>query len=93
MAIALDADAPFFEIVLSPVIARITQYRRRTCNGHRVIEGVECVIEGNDPTVLGGAITQVAGRKLMRAIEIARQNRMPYIHLWNQLVAICAAMT
>ncbi|MCH2351087.1 MAG: methylcrotonoyl-CoA carboxylase [Pseudomonadales bacterium] len=75
----LDADAPFFEI--SSLAGYCTNYAvgGGLVMGIGVIEGVECVIEGNDPTVLGGAITQVAGRKLMRAIEIARQNRMPYI--------------
>ncbi|HCB36964.1 MAG TPA: acetyl-CoA carboxylase carboxyltransferase subunit, partial [Acidimicrobiaceae bacterium] len=49
--------------------------------GIGVVNGVECVIEGNDPTVLGGAITSLAGRKIMRAIQISRQNRMPYVQL------------
>ena len=75
----LDTDSPFFEI--SSLAGYCTNYAvgGGLVMGIGVIEGVECVIEGNDPTVLGGAMTQVAGRKLMRAIEIARQNRMPYI--------------
>ena len=47
--------------------------------GIGVIAGVECVIMGNDPTVLGGALTPYAGKKWMRAIEIARDNRIPYV--------------
>ena len=47
--------------------------------GIGVVEGTECVILGNDPTDLGGAMTTVSIRKLMRALEIARDNRMPYI--------------
>ena len=37
------------------------------------------MIEGNDPTVLGGAITSFAGKKIMRAIQISRENRLPYV--------------
>ncbi len=47
--------------------------------GIGVVEGTECVIIGNDPTDLGGAMTMVSIRKLMRGLEIARDNRMPYI--------------
>src|SRR5215470_14656235 len=47
--------------------------------GIGVVEGTECVIIGNDPTDLGGAMTMASIRKLMRALEIARDNRMPYI--------------
>jgi acetyl-CoA carboxylase carboxyltransferase component len=47
--------------------------------GIGVVEGTECVILGNDPTDLGGAMTTISIRKLMRALEIARDNRLPYI--------------
>ena len=75
----LDPDSPFFEI--SSLAGYCSNYAvgGGLVTGIGVIEGVECIIEGNDPTVLGGAMTPVAGRKLMRAIEISRQNRMPYI--------------
>ena len=46
--------------------------------GIGVIAGVECVVMGNDPSVLGGAPTPYAIKKWMRAIEIA-DNRIPYI--------------
>lgn len=75
----IDPDSPFFEI--SPLAGYCTDYALGAglVMGIGVVNGVECVIEGNDPTVLGGAITAFAGKKLMRAIEIARDNRMPYI--------------
>ncbi len=44
-----------------------------------MIAGTECVIIGNDPTVLGGALTPYASKKWMRALEIARDNRIPYV--------------
>jgi acetyl-CoA carboxylase carboxyltransferase component len=33
----------------------------------------------NDPSVLGGALTPYAAKKWSRALEIARDNRMPYV--------------
>jgi acetyl-CoA carboxylase carboxyltransferase component len=49
--------------------------------GIGVVSGVECVILGNDPSVLGGALTTFSVKKMMRALEISRQNRLPYVQL------------
>jgi acetyl-CoA carboxylase carboxyltransferase component len=75
----LDADSPFYEI--SSLAAHISDYSvgGGLVMGIGVVSGVECMIQGNDPTVLGGAITAFAGKKLMRAIQICRENRLPYI--------------
>ena len=40
---------------------------------------MECVIFGNDPSVLAGALTPYAAKKWMRSLEIARDNNIPYI--------------
>ncbi len=37
------------------------------------------MIFANDPTVLGGALTPYVAKKWMRALEIARDNRIPYV--------------
>jgi acetyl-CoA carboxylase carboxyltransferase component len=47
--------------------------------GIGVIAGTECAIFANDPTVLGGALTPYAAKKWMRALEISRDNRIPYV--------------
>jgi acetyl-CoA carboxylase carboxyltransferase component len=47
--------------------------------GIGVISGVECVILGHDPSVRAGAFNAFNGKKLMRGLEIARLNRMPYV--------------
>ena len=47
--------------------------------GIGVIAGVECVIFANDPTVLGGALTPYRCSKMVRALEIARDNRIPFV--------------
>src|SRR6516162_5607738 len=79
IALLLDPDTPFLEI--SPLAGYQTNYNvgGGMVLGIGVVEGTECVIIGNDPTDLGGAMTMVSIRKLMRALEIARDNRMPYI--------------
>ena len=75
----LDPDSPFLEI--SPLAGYDSSYTvgGGFVVGIGVIAGVECVIVGNDPTVLGGAMTPYMAKKWMRALEIARHNRMPYV--------------
>jgi len=75
----LDPDSPFLEI--SPLAGYDSSYTvgGGFVVGIGVIAGVECIIVGNDPTVLGGAMTPYMSKKWMRALEIARHNRMPYV--------------
>jgi len=79
IALALDPDSPFLEI--SPLAAYNSSYTigGGAVIGIGVIAGVECVIFANDPTVLGGALTPYAAKKWMRALQIARENRIPYV--------------
>src|SRR4029078_7379428 len=49
--------------------------------GIGVISGVECVIIGHDPTVRGGAMNPYSLRKTLRALEIARVNRLRVMNL------------
>ena len=79
IALALDPDSPFLEI--SSLAAYNSDYAigGGAIVGIGVIAGVECVIFANDPTVLGGALTDYAAKKWMRALEIARDNRIPYV--------------
>ena len=46
-----------------------------------LIHGVECFISGTDMTVRGGASNPSSVKKSLRGMEIAIQNRMPYISL------------
>ncbi len=79
IALAIDPDSPFLEI--SSLAAYNSDYAigGGAVVGIGVIAGVECVIFANDPTVLGGALTDYAAKKWMRALEIARDNRIPYV--------------
>jgi len=49
--------------------------------GIGVVEGVECMVIANDPTVKGGALNPFSLRKTFRAAEIAEQNHLPTINL------------
>jgi acetyl-CoA carboxylase carboxyltransferase component len=79
IALALDPDSPFLE--LSPLAGYNSDYTigGGAVLGIGVIAGTECVIFANDPTVLGGALTPYVSKKWMRALEIARDNRIPYV--------------
>ncbi len=77
----LDRDAPFLE--LSPLAAWGTEFQvgAAIVTGIGVVCGVECVIIANDPTVRGGAMNPHTLRKQLRALEIARLNRLPLVWL------------
>jgi len=77
----LDPGAPFLE--LSALAAWGTDFTvgASTVTGIGVVEGVECLIAGSDPTVRGGASNPWTLKKTLRANEIALQNRLPVISL------------
>jgi acetyl-CoA carboxylase carboxyltransferase component len=77
----VDRDAPFME--LSPLAAYGSSFPlgASVVTGIGVVEGVECMLIANDPTVRGGATNPVSAKKAGRAMEIARQNRLPLINL------------
>ena len=76
---ALDRDSPFLEV--SPLAAWRSSFTIGSgfVVGIGVIENVECVILGHDPTVRAGAFNLFNSKKLMRGLEIARVNRLPYV--------------
>ena len=49
--------------------------------GIGVVEGVECMISANDPTVKGGASNPWTVKKAFRAAQIAEENNLPTISL------------
>jgi acetyl-CoA carboxylase carboxyltransferase component len=77
----VDRDAPFME--LSPLAAYGSSFPlgASVVTGIGVVEGVECMLVANDPTVRGGATNPVTAKKVGRAMEIARENRLPLINL------------
>ncbi len=77
----LDEDAPFLE--LSPLAAWGSDFPvgASVICGIGVVEGVECMIVANDPTVRGGASNPWTVKKSFRASDIALENRLPVINL------------
>ena len=79
IAAVLDRDAPFLEI--SPLAAWRTPYAIGSgfVVGIGSIENTECVILGHDPSVRAGAFNPFNAKKLMRGLQLARENRLPYV--------------
>ena len=79
IAHVLDRDSPFLEI--SPLAAWRSPFAVGSgfVVGIGVIKDVECVILGHDPSVRAGAFNQFNSKKLMRGLQISRENRLPYI--------------
>ena len=79
IANVLDPDSPFLEISALAGYGSDYTLGGGMVVGVGVVSGVECVVMGNDPSVLGGALTPYAQKKWSRAIQIARENRIPYL--------------
>ncbi|HIG39308.1 MAG: carboxyl transferase domain-containing protein [bacterium] len=79
ISLVLDRDSPFFEI--SPLAAYNSSVKIGSgfIVGIGVIADTECVILGHDPSVRAGAFNAWNSKKLMRGLEIARVNRLPYV--------------
>ncbi len=77
----LDRDSPFLE--LSPLAGYGTgdPPGAGLVTGIGVVSGVECLISANDPTVKGGTSGPSTVTKQLRALEIARRNRLPVVNL------------
>src|SRR4029453_14424587 len=73
----IDPDSPFLEF--SPLAAWGSDFAvgASVVTGLGVIEDVECVLIANDPTVRGGASNPWTLKKTLRAMQIARENRLP----------------
>src|ERR1051325_9516466 len=79
VSLLIDPDSPFLEI--GPLGGYMTNYPvgGGMLIGIGVVNNVECSLMFNDPTVLGGAITGVVMKKIERALEVSRINRLPLI--------------
>ena len=77
----VDRDSPLLE--LSSLAAWGTDFPvgASIVTAIGVVSGVECVLIAHDPTVRGGAMNPYTLRKTLRALEIARRNRLPVINL------------
>ena len=72
----LDRDAPFLELCALAGWGTDFPTGAAVAGGIGVVEGVECVIIANDPTVRGGAVNPYSLRKTQRLGQIAAENRL-----------------
>jgi acetyl-CoA carboxylase carboxyltransferase component len=79
--LVLDQDAPFLEFSALAAWGSDYQVGASVVTGIGVVEGVECLIVANDPTVRGGASNPWTLRKTLRANDIALANRLPVISM------------
>jgi acetyl-CoA carboxylase carboxyltransferase component len=77
----VDPGSAFLE--LSALAAYGTDYALggSIVTGIGVVEGVECMLLANDPTIKGGTSNPYTWTKIHRANAIARENRLPVINL------------
>jgi acetyl-CoA carboxylase carboxyltransferase component len=77
----LDRDAPFLE--LAPFAGYGSRFTvgGSVVAGIGVVEGVECMVIANDPTVKGGSSNPSSVKKTLRMHDIAKENRLPVISL------------
>jgi len=79
----LDPGTPFLE--LSTLAANRAYdgevYGAGQVSGIGIVEGREVVVHADDPSIKGGAWYPLSVKKIVRALDIAIENRLPVIHL------------
>ncbi|HNM85141.1 MAG TPA: carboxyl transferase domain-containing protein [Mycobacterium sp.] len=77
----VDPDSPFLELCPLAGYGSEFQVGASVVTGIGVVEGVECLLVANDPTVKGGTSNPWTLRKVLRANQIALENRLPVVSL------------
>ena len=77
----VDQDSPFLELCTLAAYGTEFQVGASLVIGIGVVEGVECMLVAHDPTVKGGTSNPWTLKKVLRANQIAVQNRLPLISL------------
>jgi acyl-CoA carboxylase subunit beta len=75
----LDRDSPFLELGALTAYGSEYEVGGSFVAGIGLVEGVECLLGGSDPTVRGGTSNPYTLRKSLRMQEIAAENRLPAI--------------
>lgn len=77
----LDEDSAFLELM--PFVGWHSEFTvgASLVTGIGVIEGVEVMVIAHDPTVRGGTLNPHSFKKVSRAMEIAKENRLPIMTL------------
>jgi 3-methylcrotonyl-CoA carboxylase beta subunit len=79
----LDRGAPFLELMS---LAANRHYEGEApqallVTGIGVVSGREVMVIANDSSLKGGAWYPITTRKIVRALQVARENRLPVVHL------------
>jgi acyl-CoA carboxylase subunit beta len=77
----IDRDSPLLELHALAAYGTGDPVGAGCVNAIGLIHGVECLINGTDMTVRGGASNPSSVKKALRGMEIAKKNRIPYITL------------
>ena len=79
----LDSGTPFLELSsLAANMAYGGESPSASCiTGIGVVSGHEVMIHADDSTVKGGAWYPLTAKKIVRALDIAMENRLPVVHL------------
>ncbi len=77
----LDRDSPFLELSTLAAWGTDKNLGANLVTGIGVVNDVECVILANDPTSQAGSFNRYTLAKSLRAMDIARENRLPLINL------------
>ena len=77
----LDRESPFLELCALAAWGSDFQTGASVVAGIGVVEGVECLLIANDPTVKGGTSNPWTLRKILRLNDVAKKNRLPVISL------------
>ncbi|HEY5889424.1 MAG TPA: carboxyl transferase domain-containing protein [Acidimicrobiia bacterium] len=77
----LDRDSPFLELSTLAAWGTDKNIGANLVTGIGVVNDVECVILANDPTSQAGSFNRYTLAKSLRAMDIARENRLPLINL------------
>jgi acetyl-CoA carboxylase carboxyltransferase component len=78
----LDEDTPFLELsIFAGAHEPDEPPGGRLITGIGQVSGVECLVIANQATVKGGSMSPSAVAKQLRALEIAKRNRLPVLAL------------
>ncbi|MCJ7857736.1 acyl-CoA carboxylase subunit beta [Corynebacterium kalidii] len=77
----IDRGSPFLELCTMAGYGTDFTVGGSVVGGIGTVEGVDCLIVANDPTVKGGASNEWTLRKCNRLQEIAVENRLPVLTL------------
>jgi acyl-CoA carboxylase subunit beta len=81
LELLLDRDAPFLELSSLAAWGSAFTVGASILTGIGVVSDVECMIIAHDPTVRGGSMNPYTLKKNLRALDIARENRLPVVYL------------